>query len=174
MMMKCPTMKSGCPRVYPQKCGPRNDTYDIYIHIDGSHRKSIMDKPTAESLFGFNAGVVWEALNQNGASNIRNLVKATSLSREEVYSGLGWLGREDKILMEQKGRAIVFSLREEEARLAVPKETLLAESTPKQKSKSSRSKPPKKTKMARKAKSPVKQANSPDKQSERVEEFLLH
>gem|GEM_PF-5330287 len=51
---------------------------------------------TAESLFGSNAGIVWKALNQNGASNIRNLVKTTSLSREEIYGALGWLGRENK------------------------------------------------------------------------------
>ena len=133
-----------------------------------------MNKQTAESLFGFNAGVVWEALNQNGPSNIRNLVKATRLSREEVNAALGWLGREDKIVLEQKGRGMIFSLREEEARLEVLTETILAESTPKPKSKSSRSKPPKKTKMVRKARSPVKQAKSPSKQSENVEEFLLH
>ena len=133
-----------------------------------------MNKLTVESVFGFNAGVVWEALNQNGASNIRNLVKATRLSREEVNAALGWLGREDKIVLEQKGRAMVISLREEEARLAVPKETILAESTPKPKSKSSRSKSPKMAKKARKAKSPVKQAKSSAKQSENVEEFLLH
>ena len=109
-----------------------------------------MNKLTVEYVFGFNAGVVWEALNQNGPSNIRNLVKATSLSREEVYGALGWLGREDKIVLDQKGRAIVFSLREEEVRLAIPKETIIEESTPKPRSKSSRSKPPKKTKKARK------------------------
>jgi len=139
--------------------------------------KSILDimaGTTVESLFGINAGIVWKALNQYGSSNIRNLVKTTSLSREEVYSGLGWLGREDKIVLEQKGRAMIFSLREEEARLEVLKETIIAESTPKPKSKSSRRKPPKKTKMARKAKSPVKQAKSPAKQSESVEDFLLH
>jgi len=133
-----------------------------------------MKETSVESLFGIKAGIVWQTLNQNGASNIRNLVKATSLSREAVYSGLGWLGREDKIVLEQKGRAMIFSLREEEVRLAIPKETIIAESTPRPKSKSSRSKPPKKTKIARKAKSPVKQAKSPAKQSERVEEFLLH
>jgi len=99
-------------------------------------------------------------------------VKATSLSREEVYSGLGWLGRERQDFVEQKGRAIVFSLREEEALLSIPRETILAESTPKPKSKSSRSKPPMKTKMARKAKSPVKQAKSPAKAKRECRGFL--
>jgi len=126
-----------------------------------------MNKPTAESLFGFNAGVIWKALNQNGASNIRNLVKATSLSREEVYGALGWLGREDKIVLDQKGRAIVFSLREEEAHLAVPAETIKIDPAPKAKSKRHKSKPSKKVKKAREVKGPVSQ-------TEKIEEFLLH
>ena len=133
-----------------------------------------MNKPTAESLFGFNAGVVWEALNQNGPSNIRNLVKATSLSREEVYGALGWLGREDKILLDQKGRAMVFSLRDEEVRLSVHRETAIAKPEPVKKSKPRKSKQPKKTRKARSIKAPVKQAESPAIQSDRVEKFLLH
>jgi hypothetical protein len=153
-MMKCRTMKSGSPR-YPLKCGPRDDTYDIYIHIDESHHKSVMNKPTAESLFGFNAGVVWEALNQNGPSNIRNLVKTTSLSREEVYGALGWLGREDKLVMERKGRALAFSLRETEAHFAAPKDTTIEDSAPQEQSLRKVRTPPKKSKKARKVKSPA-------------------
>jgi len=37
---------------------------------------------------GAKAGIVWEALNQNGSSIIGNLVKTTSLSREKVYGDL--------------------------------------------------------------------------------------
>ena len=124
-----------------------------------------MNKLTVESVFGFNAGVVWEALNQNGPSNIRNLVKATRLSREEVNAALGWLGREDKIVLEQKGRAMVFSLRTEEASLAVSEE-ITAEPASKAKSKPRKTKQSK-TKKARKVKSPIKKA-------EKIEEFLLH
>jgi hypothetical protein len=54
------------------------------------------------------AGTVWEALNQNGPSSIDNIVKATSLRRELVYGALGWLGRENKIAVEKRGRALVF------------------------------------------------------------------
>jgi hypothetical protein len=71
---------------------------------------------TVESIFGTKAGIIWNALNQNGPSNISNLVKATSLSREEICGGLGWLGREDKIIVEVQGRAMIFSLRESERR----------------------------------------------------------
>ena len=104
---------------------------------------------TIESLFGINAGIVWKALNQYGSSNIRNLVKTTSLSREDVYGALGWLGREDKLAVVQKERAIVFSLRDEEASLPVIKEIEEAESASKAKS-NRKSKPLKKTKKARK------------------------
>ncbi len=71
-----------------------------------------MPEVTVESLFGTKAGIIWEALNKNGPSNISNLVKATSLSRDEVYAGLGWLGRENKINVEMQGRALVFSLKQ--------------------------------------------------------------
>ena len=113
---------------------------------------------TVESLFGTKAGIVWKALNQNGSSNIRNLVKTTSLSREEVFGALGWLGREDKLVMEQKGRAMVFSLQDDEACLAVTEETT-AEPAQKAKSTRRKSKPPKKVREARKIKTPVKQAD---------------
>jgi hypothetical protein len=94
-------------------------------------------------------------------------VKTTSLSREEVYGALGWLGREDKIVLEQKGRAMVFSLREEEAHLAVPAETIKIDTAPKANSKRRKSKPSKKVKKAREAKDTVSQ-------TEKIEEFLLH
>jgi hypothetical protein len=52
-----------------------------------------MTETMVESIFGANAGSVWEALNENGPCAIEDLVKTTSLSREEVYGALGWLGR---------------------------------------------------------------------------------
>jgi hypothetical protein len=130
-----------------------------------------MKDTSVESLFGSKAGIVWKALNQNGPSNLANLANTTSLSREEIFGALGWLGRENKIIVEQKGRAMVFSLRDEEARLAIPEETT-AEPAPKKGSR--KKKQPKKTKKARSVKPPIKQIEIPTKQNERVEEFLLH
>ena len=77
-----------------------------------------MTELTVESIFGVNTGIVWEALNQNGPCTVEELVKTTSLSREEVHGALGWLGRENKINVEMRsgarGRmAKVFSLRQE-------------------------------------------------------------
>jgi hypothetical protein len=70
-----------------------------------------MMETTVESLFGEKAGLVWEVLNQNGPSTIGDIMKAATLRREEVYGALGWLGRENKIVVEMKGKAKIFSLR---------------------------------------------------------------
>jgi len=70
-----------------------------------------MTETTVESIFGAKAGIVWEALNKNGPNNIGDIAKATGMRRELVYGALGWLGREDKISVERRGKAIVFSLR---------------------------------------------------------------
>ena len=64
-----------------------------------------------ESIFGVNAGIVWEALNINGSMTIDDLVKATALNPEEIYGALGWLGRENKISLETRGVVRFFSLR---------------------------------------------------------------
>ena len=69
-----------------------------------------MTETTVESIFGAKAGLVWDALNENGPSSINDIMKATSLRREEVFGGLGWLGRENKIAVELRGRARIFSL----------------------------------------------------------------
>ncbi len=73
-----------------------------------------MEEPTVESIFGINAGIVWEALNENGACTVAELAKCTGLSREAVCGALGWLGRENKVTVkmgEGKGRkTTVFSL----------------------------------------------------------------
>ena len=71
-----------------------------------------MTEMTIESVFGVKAGIVWKVLNKNGPSNIGDLVKNISMSREEVYGALGWLGRENKITVERRGRATVFYLRQ--------------------------------------------------------------
>jgi hypothetical protein len=70
-----------------------------------------MTEMTIESVFGVKAGIVWGVLNQNDPSTIGDIVKATGLKRELVYGALGWLGRENKIIVERRGRAMIFSLR---------------------------------------------------------------
>lgn len=46
---------------------------------------------------GYNAGLVWNVLNENGAHSFKALKKATKLKEKELYAALGWLAREGKI-----------------------------------------------------------------------------
>ena len=49
---------------------------------------------------GVIAGEIWNTLNENGALDIKALKKMTKENEKELYLGLGWLLREDKILSE--------------------------------------------------------------------------
>jgi hypothetical protein len=69
-----------------------------------------MTEIAAESVFGNKCRHCGGALNHNGPSEIDNLVKLTGLSRELVYGALGWLGRENKIVLEKRERAFIVSL----------------------------------------------------------------
>jgi Winged helix-turn-helix domain (DUF2582) len=71
-----------------------------------------MTESIVEEVFGVDAGLVWEALNKNGPSIICDIVKATGLRRELVYDALGWLARENKIAVEKRGHAMLFSVRQ--------------------------------------------------------------
>ena len=133
-----------------------------------------MSEPSVELIFGMKAGAVWKALNENGPSNIEGIVKATKLRRELVFGALGWLGRENKIVVERKGRAMVFSLREYEPQSESVKDTIMEDCTPKRRPTRRKFKAPKKTKKAGEIKPPAKNIESAAKQVDRTEEFLLH
>jgi hypothetical protein len=87
----------------------QQDSYDE-IQVDAkAYTEETMD--TVESIFGVNAGIVWKALNLSGPMTIDDLAKAIALNPEEIYGALGWLGRENKILLETRGNVRFFSLR---------------------------------------------------------------
>lgn len=144
----------------------------MYSYIGIVDFLCIMTQATVESLFGTKAGVVWRALNQNGPSNITHLVKTASLSREEVFCALGWLGREDKIVVEQKGREMIFSLRDSEALLEASPMVTMEDHA--QKAKRSKSKPQKKAKKVRMVNAPVREDQGQARESDGMKDFLLH
>ena len=59
---------------------------------------------------GETAGAVWQALSQGGPMSMARLVKAVGEPRDVVMQALGWLAREDKIVIEDEGRSRVVSL----------------------------------------------------------------
>ena len=62
---------------------------------------------------GETAGLVWRTLNEQGRMSVSKLVKAVGQPRDAVLQALGWLAREDKLVIEDQGRNRLVSLRAE-------------------------------------------------------------
>jgi len=58
------------------------------------------------------AGKVWNFLNEKGEANLSQLKKGVKADSNLVLQAIGWLAREDKLLIEKKGRYITYSLKE--------------------------------------------------------------
>ena len=57
---------------------------------------------TIESI-GTTAGVVWTALSTSGKMSVKELKKITKIKADkELYSALGWLAKEDKLVFDEK------------------------------------------------------------------------
>jgi DNA-binding Lrp family transcriptional regulator len=59
---------------------------------------------------GDSAGKIWKFLNKNGPTSVSKVSTETGISKNEVQRAIGWLAREEKILLEQKGRTETISL----------------------------------------------------------------
>lgn len=57
------------------------------------------------------AGQIWNALNEGGAMTGKDLKKAAKVKTEkELYLGLGWLLREDKVTVTEAEKEILIAL----------------------------------------------------------------
>ena len=61
-------------------------------------------------IIGNNAGLVWNALSATNGQTAKSLKKVTKLKDKDLFAALGWLAREGKIGIEDKGDDIVVSL----------------------------------------------------------------
>lgn len=58
------------------------------------------------------AGLIWNALNENATMGAKDLKKAAKAKTEkELYLALGWLLREDKLVVAGTEKEPVFSLK---------------------------------------------------------------
>lgn len=62
-------------------------------------------------IIGDAAGKIWHYLNENGAASASKIEKETALTRNDVQRAIGWLAKEDKVLIETKGRVETISLK---------------------------------------------------------------
>jgi len=65
-----------------------------------------------EEIFGINAGKVWVILDQNRQTplTMQEIMKLGKMLRDDVMSGLGWLGREGKIEIVEKDGKLAYRL----------------------------------------------------------------
>lgn len=57
------------------------------------------------------AGQIWTALNENGALNTKDLKKAAKVKNDkDLMLGLGWLLREDKVIVTEVEKDLVIAL----------------------------------------------------------------
>jgi hypothetical protein len=68
-----------------------------------------MDKTIVEEI-GEMAGHVWHLLNEHGSMSVAGLTRGLAAPRDSVLQAIGWLAREDKIVIEQKSRGLFISL----------------------------------------------------------------
>ena len=59
---------------------------------------------------GSNAGIVWNVLYGNGEMTLKDVKKATKLTEKDLYAALGWLSREDKVVIEENDKEIFVSI----------------------------------------------------------------
>lgn len=71
--------------------------------------KKTSPKTSLEQI-GETAGLVWHILNKQGSMSLAKLVREADESRDLVMQALGWLSREGKVAIEDKGRARTVSL----------------------------------------------------------------
>jgi hypothetical protein len=60
---------------------------------------------------GTNAGLVWQALHEDGKLSVKEVKKLTKIKTEkEVFAALGWLAKEGKLAFEEADGEVLVSL----------------------------------------------------------------
>jgi predicted RNA-binding protein (virulence factor B family) len=58
------------------------------------------------------AGEIWQFLDENGASSVTKIATATTgASKNDIQRAIGWLFKEDKLIITQKGRTETLALK---------------------------------------------------------------
>lgn len=63
------------------------------------------------NVIGDAAGKIWQYLDTNGPSSVSKIEKETKISSKDVQRAIGWLSKEDKLLIEVNGRVETISLK---------------------------------------------------------------
>ena len=63
------------------------------------------------NIIGDTAGKVWKYLDQNGSASVTKVTNETGINKNDVQRAIGWLLKEDKLLIEVVGRTETLSLK---------------------------------------------------------------
>ena len=73
---------------------------------------TVSSEVTGQAQIGETAGLVWQALSENGPLTAARIVKEVGLPRDIVMQGIGWLAREDKLVIEEGSRSRTYALQD--------------------------------------------------------------
>ena len=57
------------------------------------------------------AGQVWSYLDKNGSTSVSKITNETGLNKNDVQRAIGWLLKENKLIIEAVGRTETLSLK---------------------------------------------------------------
>lgn len=63
------------------------------------------------NTIGDAAGKIWTYLDKNGPSSVNKITTETEINKNDVQRAIGWLSKEDKLVIETKGRVETISLK---------------------------------------------------------------
>ncbi|MEQ1619936.1 MAG: winged helix-turn-helix domain-containing protein [Methylococcales bacterium] len=63
------------------------------------------------NIIGTAAGKIWQYLETNGPSSVTKITTETGLGKNDVQRAIGWLSKEDKLVIETIGRTETLSLK---------------------------------------------------------------
>lgn len=90
----------------PKRCRMNNKSKGEII-MASSKKVSL----TLEEQIGFSAGEIYNYLHENGTTSFAKMKKELDLKGNFADLGLGWLARENKVEISQKGPAVKVSLK---------------------------------------------------------------
>jgi hypothetical protein len=66
---------------------------------------------SAITEIGIAAGKLWQYLEKSGPSSVTKTTTDTGLGKTEIQRAIGWLAKEDKLVIEMKGRIETLALK---------------------------------------------------------------
>jgi hypothetical protein len=70
----------------------------------------LKEKQMTHSI-GETAGMVWKFLDKKGEATLNQMKKGIKADPNLILQAIGWLAREDKLIIERKDRYLTYSLK---------------------------------------------------------------